>query len=95
MWASRSSVDLPIIRSVYSSVKQITDFIFTEQDLAFTRVVALEYPRKGIWSLAFVTGDGMYDIRKHCWRKGDQRIGSYQPHACHRLYHDREEERHD
>lgn len=57
---------LPIIRSVYSSVKQITDFIFTEQDLAFTRVVALEYPRKGIWSLAFVTGDGMYDIREHC-----------------------------
>ncbi len=53
---------LPIIRNVYSSVKQVTDFIFTEQDLAFTRVVAVEYPRKGIWSLAFVTGEGMFEI---------------------------------
>lgn len=55
---------LPIIRNVYSSVKQVTDFLFTEQDLSFTRVVAVEYPRKGIWTLAFVTGEGMWDIRQ-------------------------------
>ena len=55
---------LPIIRNVYSSVKQVTDFLFTEQALSFTRVVAVEYPRKGIWTLAFVTGEGMFDIRQ-------------------------------
>jgi len=55
---------LPIVRNVYSSVKQITDFVFSEQELEYTRVVALEYPRKGIWSLGFVTGESMLDIRE-------------------------------
>jgi uncharacterized membrane protein len=53
---------LPVIRHVYSSVKQVTDFIFSERDVEYTRVVAVEYPRQGIWSLGFVTGDSMIDI---------------------------------
>jgi uncharacterized membrane protein len=54
---------LPFIRNVYSSVKQVTDFMFSERDIEYTRVVAVEYPRKGIWSLGLVTGNGMLDIR--------------------------------
>lgn len=54
---------LPIIRNVYSSVKQVTDFAFSEADVQFTRVVAVEYPRRGIWSIGFVTGESMLDIR--------------------------------
>lgn len=54
---------LPIVRQVYSSVKQVTDFVFTEQDIQFNRVVAVEYPRKGIWSIGFVTGESMLDIQ--------------------------------
>jgi uncharacterized membrane protein len=54
---------VPIVRNVYSSVKQVTDFLFTDPDLEYTRVVAVEYPRKGIWSLGFVTGESMLDIR--------------------------------
>lgn len=54
---------LPLVRSVYSSVKQVTDFIFSEREMEFTRVVAVEYPRQGIWSLGFVTGESMLDIR--------------------------------
>ncbi|MEX0936365.1 MAG: DUF502 domain-containing protein [Pirellulales bacterium] len=54
---------LPLIRNVYSSVKQVTDFMFTDPDIEYTRVVAVEYPRKGIWSLALVTGESMLDIR--------------------------------
>ena len=54
---------LPIIRNVYSSVKQITDFLFSEREIEYTRVVAVEYPRKGIWSLGMVTGESMLDIR--------------------------------
>jgi len=53
---------LPVIRNVYGSVKQVTDFFFSERDIEFNRVVAVEYPRKGMWSLGFVTGDGMRDI---------------------------------
>jgi uncharacterized membrane protein len=53
---------VPILRNIYSSVKQITDFMFGERDIEFTRVVAIEYPRHGIWTLGFVTGESMQDI---------------------------------
>ncbi|MEE8451090.1 MAG: DUF502 domain-containing protein, partial [Thermoguttaceae bacterium] len=59
-----SGIDqLPLIRNVYSSVKQVSDFLFTEREIEYTRVVAVEYPRKGIWSLGLVTGESMLDIR--------------------------------
>ncbi len=53
---------LPLVSNVYSSVKQVTDFVFTEREIEFNRVVAIEYPRKGIWSVGFVTGESMLDI---------------------------------
>lgn len=53
---------IPIIRNVYSSVKQITDFAFNETEFQYTRVVAVEYPRRGIWSMGFVTGEGFRDV---------------------------------
>lgn len=54
---------LPVVRNVYDSVKQVTDFMFDEREIEYTRVVAVEYPRKGIWSLGFVTGESLPDIR--------------------------------
>ena len=56
-------IQLPLVRNVYSSVKQVTDFMFNEREIEYTRVVAVEYPRKGVWSLALVTGESMLDIR--------------------------------
>lgn len=54
---------VPIIRNVYSSVKQVTDFAFSDkQEVQFNRVVAIEYPRQGMWALAFVTGEGMSEL---------------------------------
>lgn len=53
---------LPLIRNVYSSVKQVSDFLFSPRDVEYTRVVAVEYPRKGIWSLGMVTGNSMLDL---------------------------------
>ena len=54
---------LPIIRNVYSAVKQVTDFIFSEREMEYTRVVAIEYPRRGVWSFGLVTGESLLDIR--------------------------------
>ena len=54
---------LPVIRNVYSAVKQVTDFAFNENEMNFTRIVAVEYPRRGIWSMGFVTGEGMQEIK--------------------------------
>lgn len=55
---------LPLIRQIYPSVKQVTDFLFSEPQLSFSRVVAVEYPRKGVWSVGLVTGSGMRTINE-------------------------------
>lgn len=67
---------VPIVRSVYSGVKQVSDFMFNEREIEFTRVVAVEYPRKGIWSLGFVTGESFLDIRAAA---NDQVVAVYIP----------------
>lgn len=66
LWTSMEHIitRLPIIRTVYSSVKQVTDFFLSDSEIEFTRVVAVEYPRKGMWSLGFVTGESMFSIRE-------------------------------
>ena len=53
---------LPLIRNVYGSVKQVTDFVFSETEIEFNRVVAVEYPRKGMFSLGLVTGESLVDL---------------------------------
>ena len=54
----------PLLKQVYPYVKQISDFVFTQQEREqlFSRVVAVEYPRKGIWSIGLVTGSGLRKI---------------------------------
>jgi uncharacterized membrane protein len=59
----RFITNVPLVRNVYSSVKQVTDVLFNEASVEFNRVVAIEYPRKGIWTIAFVTSESMLDIR--------------------------------
>jgi uncharacterized membrane protein len=53
---------LPLVRNVYSSVKQVTDFMLSKSELSFSRVVAVEYPRVGLWSIGFVMGEGLIDV---------------------------------
>ena len=60
-------MNTPFLRQVYPYVKQITDFVFTpeQQKKFFSGVVAVEYPRKGIWSIGMVTGSGLKEINDH------------------------------
>ncbi len=53
---------LPIISSIYSSVKQVTDFFFTEKAVAYNRVVAVEFPRRGIWTIGFAMGESLMEM---------------------------------
>jgi len=57
-------MNTPFLRQVYPYVKQVTDFLLTqkEQKRMFSRVVAVEYPRKGIWSMGMVTGSGLKKV---------------------------------
>ena len=47
---------MPVIRTVYGAIKQIFETIMASQSSAFREAVMLEYPRKGVWSIGFVTG---------------------------------------
>lgn len=61
----RAFMKAPIVRKIYPHIKQVTDFFLTKEKLAFSRVVAVEYPRKGIWSIAMVTGAGLEKISEN------------------------------
>ena len=47
---------MPVVRGVYSAVKQLTETVFGTQSAAFREVVLVEYPRHGVWGLGFITG---------------------------------------
>lgn len=56
---------IPVLRMIYPHIKQLTEFVFSEDKVsAFRRVVMLQYPRKGVWSLGFVTGPAMGVLRE-------------------------------
>ncbi len=50
---------LPLIRAIYPNIKQVTDFLLSERASGFSGVVAVQYPRKGIWSVGLSTGGPM------------------------------------
>ena len=47
---------IPIVKSIYSSVKQVSDTLFSSSGNAFREAVLVQYPRHGCWTIAFVTG---------------------------------------
>ncbi|MEO5793863.1 MAG: DUF502 domain-containing protein [Rhodoferax sp.] len=47
---------IPIVRSIYSGVKQVSDTLFSESGNAFRKAVLIQWPRDGAWTIAFVTG---------------------------------------
>jgi len=53
---SRLLKKIPIVKSIYSSVKQVSDTLFSSSGNAFREAVLVQYPRQGAWTIAFVTG---------------------------------------
>ena len=52
---------IPLVRSIYGSIKQISNTIFDPSGKSFRKVVMLQYPRKGLWSIGFLTNDNVGD----------------------------------
>lgn len=49
----------PLLKYIYPSLKKIFDYVFSENKLGFKKVVLIEYPSKGIWSLGFIANVGL------------------------------------
>ena len=56
---------IPIVRSIYSSVKQVSDTLFSENGNAFRKAVLVQWPREGVWTIAFQTGTPGGDVVNH------------------------------
>lgn len=53
---------MPILSSIYSTLKQLLETVLANKTQAFREVVLIEYPRRGLWTIAFVTGDTIREV---------------------------------
>ncbi|BDI08153.1 membrane protein [Sphaerotilus microaerophilus] len=67
---------IPIVKSIYSSVKQVSDTLFSSSGQAFREAVLVQYPREGSWTIAFVTGRPGGEVATHLH---DDHVSLYVP----------------
>lgn len=56
---------IPVVSSIYSSVKQISDTLFSSSGQAFRKALLVQWPREGVWTIAFLTGVPGGDVTNH------------------------------
>jgi uncharacterized membrane protein len=56
---------IPVVNSIYSSVKQISDTLFSSSGQAFRKTLLVQWPREGLWTIAFLTGTPGSEVLKH------------------------------
>jgi uncharacterized membrane protein len=61
LW-ERLLMRIPLVRPIYSAAKQLSETLFSGSGKSFRKVVLVEYPRSGLWTLAFLTGDGVDEV---------------------------------
>ena len=54
---------IPLVRSLYAAIKQIMEAVLSTDAQSFRKVLLIEYPRKGVWSLAFLTSDNLGEVQ--------------------------------
>ncbi|MBI2733651.1 MAG: DUF502 domain-containing protein [Aquabacterium sp.] len=63
--SNRMFSNIPIVKSIYTSVKQVSDTLFSSSGQAFREAVLVQYPRAGAWTIAFVTGKPSGEVAHH------------------------------
>lgn len=69
IWWERLLARIPFVNSVYNSVKQVSDTLFSSTGQAFRKALLIQYPHEGAWTIAFLTGKPGGDVLNHL--KGD------------------------
>jgi uncharacterized membrane protein len=64
-WAEHLVDRTPIVRSIYSGVKQIAETVFAQAERSFDKACMVEYPRKGIWAIGFISTTAKGEIASH------------------------------
>ena len=68
---------IPVVRSIYSSVKQVSDTLFSESGNAFRTAVLVQWPRADVWTIGFVTGTPGGDVSNYL--RGEEFVSVYVP----------------
>ena len=63
-------VRMPVVRSVYSGVKQIAETVFAQTDRSFEKACLIQYPRKGIWAIGFISTEDKGEVAKEAGGDG-------------------------
>lgn len=56
---------IPVVRSIYTAVKQVSDTLFSGSGHAFSKALLIQYPRQGVWTIAFLTGRPSAEVAGH------------------------------
>jgi uncharacterized membrane protein len=75
-WWEELMQRIPVVRSIYSGAKTFTETVFSGKGQAFKRVLLIEYPRKGIWSIGFQSAEQVAEIDH---RTGDEMLCVFVP----------------
>ena len=73
---SRLFTNIPVFKSIYNSVKKVSDTLFSSNGNAFRRAMLVQYPRAGVWTIAFQTGIPGGEVAKHL---GEDLVSVYVP----------------
>lgn len=77
--AERAVAGIPIVRGIYSSVKQVSDTILSPDGNAFRKALLIQYPRLGSWSVAFLTGTPPAEILERTGGDGVEMVSVFLP----------------
>lgn len=76
---AESLVDrMPVVRSIYSGVKQIAETVFAQSDRNFEKACLIEYPRRGIWVIGFISTEAKGEVAESA-QTGDRLMGVFIP----------------
>ena len=78
-WGESAVARMPVVRSVYRGLKQIAEAVVNQSDRTFDKVCMVEYPRKGLWAVAFYSNEARGEIRSHLGAGKDGIISVFLP----------------
>lgn len=64
VWTEAMLGRIPLVRTIYGGIKKLAETVLSDQSVSFRQAVLIEYPRKGIWSIGFITGSPIGEVQE-------------------------------
>lgn len=79
LWSEMIVARMPVVRSLYNGLKQIAETVFAQSSTSFSRACLIQYPRQGLWAVAFVSTDTRGEVAQALNADGDKHISVFLP----------------